>query len=344
MKQKRIEDYGIQIGELRKGKRNKITDVKGVKVGHTTIDTEENKTGVTVLLPCEANVFDKKLVAASYVINGFGKTAGLVQIDELGSLESMIAFTNTLNVGLVHDAVVDYTVEKCNDEGVDITSFNPIICECNDSFLNNIQNRIVSQEDVFKAIESASEDFLEGDVGAGKGMSCHQLKGGIGSASRIISLGGDDYTVGIMVLSNHGSLKDLTINGDRIGQRIDEEIKSREEKVEGSIIVILATDIPLSSRQLKRLCKRVSVGLGRTGSYISHGSGEVVVGFSTANVIEKEEKQDIVSIKLINEDNINPIFRAVAEATEEAVLNSMVTANRLVGYKGNKRETLKDFL
>lgn len=344
MKQKRIEDYGIQIGELRKGKRNKITDVKGVKVGHTTIDTEENKTGVTVLLPCEANVFDKKLVAASYVINGFGKTAGLVQIDELGSLESMIAFTNTLNVGLVHDAVVDYTVEKCNDEGVDITSFNPIICECNDSFLNNIQNRIVSQEDVFKAIESASEDFLEGDVGAGKGMSCHQLKGGIGSASRIISLGGDDYTVGIMVLSNHGSLKDLTINGDRIGQRIDEEIKSREEKVEGSIIVILATDIPLSSRQLKRLCKRVSVGLGRTGSYISHGSGEVVVGFSTANVIEKEEKQDIVSIKLINEDKINPIFRAVAEATEEAVLNSMVTANRLVGYKGNKRETLKDFL
>jgi D-aminopeptidase len=344
MKQKRIEDYGIQIGELRKGKRNKITDVKGVKIGHTTIDTEENKTGVTVLLPCEANVFDKKLVAASYVINGFGKTAGLVQIDELGSLESMIAFTNTLNVGLVHDAVVDYTVEKCNDEGVDITSFNPIICECNDSFLNNIQNRIVSQEDVFKAIESASEDFLEGDVGAGKGMSCHQLKGGIGSASRIISLGGDDYTVGIMVLSNHGSLKDLTINGDRIGQRIDEEIKSREEKVEGSIIVILATDIPLSSRQLKRLCKRVSVGLGRTGSYISHGSGEVVVGFSTANVIEKEEKQDIVSIKLINEDKINPIFRAVAEATEEAVLNSMVTANRLVGYKGNKRETLKDFL
>ena len=156
-KQKRIEDYGISIGQLPKGKLNKITDIEGIRVGHCTIDTEESKTGVTVILPMKENIYTNKLVAASYVLNGFGKTAGLVQIDELGTLESIIAMTNTLNVGLVHDAVVEYMIEQCNKENVRLESLNPVICECNDSYLNNIQIRAVKKEHVFKAIEEACE-------------------------------------------------------------------------------------------------------------------------------------------------------------------------------------------
>jgi len=344
IKQKRIEDYGISIGQLPKGKLNKITDVEGIRVGHCTIDTEESKTGVTVILPMKENIYTNKLVAASYVLNGFGKTTGLMQIDELGSLESIIALTNTLNVGLVYDAVVEYMIEQCKRENVELQSVNPVVCECNDSYLNNIQLRAVKKEHVFKAIEDACVDFKEGDVGAGKGMSCHQLKGGIGSASRIVKIDDKDYTVGVLVLSNHGRLEDLIINGDRIGSRISKskDIKNYSDK--GSIISIIATDIPLSSRQLRRVCKRAGVGLARLGSYIGHGSGEVMIAFSTANVLKLGHKSDIVNIKVLREDKIDLVFRAVAECEEEAVLNSMITSGRVTGYKGNTRNILKDYI
>lgn len=342
--QKRIEDYGIRIGELPKGKLNKITDVKGVGVGHFTVDTEENKTGVTVILPTEANIYTNKLIASSYVLNGFGKSTGLIQLDELGILESIIALTNTLNVGLVQDALVEYTIESCAKAGVHVTTYNPVVCECNDSFLNNIQNRAIKKEHVYKAIEDAKEDFLEGDVGAGKGMSCHQLKGGIGSASRLVKLDGIEYTVGVLVLSNYGLLKDLTIAGKNIGRKLVEKIDVEKREDKGSIISIIATDIPLSSRQLRRICKRAAVGLARVGSYMGHGSGDIVIAFSTANVIKHKEAKDIINIKVINEEKIDDVFRAVAECEEEAILNSMITANKVVGYKGNVREALKDYI
>lgn len=343
-KQKRIEDYGIKIGRLEKGKLNKITDVKGVKVGHCTIDTAENKTGVTVILPTENNIFSNKLIAASFVLNGFGKTLGLVQIDELGTLETPIALTNTLNVGLVHDAIVEYMIDKCEKEKIEIKSINPIICECNDSGLNNIHIRAVKKEHVFKAIEDSCEDFEEGDVGGGKGMTCYNLKGGIGSASRIIELDGKNYTLGVLVQSNHGLLEDFIINGEKIGQKISSRIKGRDKLEKGSIIMIVATDIPLSSRQLKRVCKRAIVGLIRTGSYIGNDSGEVIVGFSTANVIKKDEANEIQTIKIMNEDEMDKAFRAASEACEEAVLNSMVTAGRVIGYSGKIRESLQDYI
>lgn len=342
-KQKRIEDYGIKIGELPRGKYNKITDVKGVKVGHSTIDNDENKTGVTVILPCEENIYTNKLVAASYVLNGYGKTLGLVQIDELGTLESIIALTNTLNIGLVHDAVTEYTIEECKKENFELKTFNPVVAECNDSGLNNIQNRAVKKLHVYEAIKDAKIDFFEGDIGAGKGMSCHELKGGIGSASRVVKLDGKDYTVGVIVLSNHGKLKDLVIDGKNIGKDIAKKIATEEEESKGSIISIIATDIPLSSRQLRRICKRTVVGLGRTGSYINHGSGEIIIGFSTGNVIKENEEKDIIGMKTLNEEKINPIFRAVAECEEEAILNSMITANKVVGVNGKVRESLKNY-
>lgn len=297
-----------------------------------------------MILPTVNNIFSNKLIAASVVLNGFGKNLGLVQIDELGTLETPIALTNTLNVGLVHDAIVGYMINQCEKDKIEMKSINPIICECNDSGLNNIHTRAVKKEHVLKAIEDSYEDFAEGDVGGGKGMSCYNLKGGIGSASRIVELDGNVYTLGVLVQSNHGLLEDFIINGERIGEKISEKIKVKEELEKGSIITIIATDIPLSNRQLRRVCKRASVGLIRTGSYIGNESGEVIIGFSTANVIKSDGINEIQSIKILNENKMDKAFRAVAEACEEAVLNSMITAERVVGYKGKIRETLRDYV
>ncbi|MHC1719788.1 MAG: P1 family peptidase [Clostridiaceae bacterium] len=343
-KQKRIADYNIRIGKLPKGKLNKITDVKGIKVGHCTIDNEDNKTGVTVILPSENNIFSNKYVAASYVLNGFGKTQGLIQIDELGTLESPIALTNTLNVGIVNDAIVDYMLEICNRDSVDMESLNPVICECNDRYLNNIRKKAVKKEHVFNAINNCSIDFEEGDVGGGKGMSCHELKGGIGSASRIIELDGKKYTLGVLVQSNHGLLEDLCINGKHVGEELAKKIDVLKVADRGSIIMIIATDVPLESRQLKRICKRASIGLCRLGSFVDHGSGEIAIAFSTANIIDHNELKDKISVEIINENKIDVMFRATAECVEEAVLNSMVTANSVIGYNGHVRESLKDYI
>src|SRR6056297_3398187 len=285
-----VEDFNIKLGKLPKGKRNKISDVQGIKVGHYTIDKDENKTGVTVVIPKESNMFTEKLTAASYVINGFGKTTGLVQLNELGTLETPIALTNTLNIGLVHDAVVEFMIKECEKENIELKSVNPIICECNDSGLNNIRNRVVKKEHVFEAIKNSKKDFEEGDIGGGKGMTCHDLKGGIGSSSRILKLDKKDYKVGALVQSNHGLINDLMINGNNIGKEIEKKINRSDKLDKGSLIIILATDIPLSNRQLKRICKRAVIGLARLGSYIGHGSGEVVIGFSTANIIKEKEK------------------------------------------------------
>lgn len=342
--QKRIENYGVKIGELQRGKLNKITDVKGIRVGHCTIDTEESKTGVTVIIPSEDNIYKNKLVAASFVLNGFGKSLGLVQVNELGSLESIIALTNTLNVGLVHDAVVEYMIEESKTDSIEIESVNPLVFECNDCYLNNIQLRAVKKEHVFKAVEDAVIDFDEGDIGAGKGMSCHQLKGGIGSASRVVTLDGQVFTLGVLVLSNHGRLKDLSISGKSIGSEISKALNAENCADKGSIISIIATDIPLSSRQLGRICKRAGVGLARLGSYIGHGSGEIMFAFSTANTLKCRPGKETIDIKILNEDSLDIVFRAAAECEEEAVLNSMITSKKTTGIKGGMRETLKDYI
>lgn len=339
-----IEDFGIKIGKLPKGSFNKISDVEGVKVGHSTVDTEENKTGVTILLPHGKNPFTNKVRAASHIINGFGKSTGLVQLNELGTIETPIALTNTLNIGLVHDALVDYMIDECEIDNIDLKSVNPIVCECNDSGLNNIRKRVVIKENVFEAIKNAKKNFQEGDVGGGKGMTCHDLKGGIGSSSRILKIGEDEYTLGALVQSNHGLIDDLTVNGKNMGKEISKKIKKTKEKDEGSIITIIATDIPLSSRQLKRICKRALVGLSRLGSYIGHGSGEVVIAFTTANIINESVKEDFIEMKVLYEEKIDIVFRAVAETVEESILKALLNADSVEGYKGNLKESLRNFL
>lgn len=345
MNNKKIRNYGINIGHLPTGKNNSITDVKGVTVGHKTLDNGNIKTGVTAIIPHEDNIFKEKLVAATHVINGFGKSTGLIQIDELGTIETPIILTNTLSVGIAHEALIRYMLKDNDDIGDTTGTINPIICECNDGRINHIRGLYINKEHVYEAIENCDVEFQEGNVGAGTGMMCYGLKGGIGSSSRIVELGNIKYTVGILVLSNFGSLEDFILNGDPIGQRLFDEIKdinTTEDK--GSIIIILATDIPLSYRQLKRVIKRVYPGISRTGSYTGNGSGEVVIGFSTANKIKHYEEDDIIDIRVINENKIDKIFKATVEATEEAILNSLVCSNSAIDRKGRKVHSLKDLL
>ena len=328
------------IGRMEPGPRNSIADVPGVRVGHCTVDTQRHKTGVTMVMPCEDDIFRYKMVAACHVLNGFGKTAGLMQIQELGTLETPIALTNTLNVGLVHDAMVEYMCRSAEQRGYAIRSVNPVVCECNDASLNDIRNRIIGQPEVFSAIETACADFAQGDVGAGKGMTCHDLKGDIGSASRIIEIDGERFALGVLALANHGSLKDLTIQWQNIGMDIERKIRE-DTPDEGSCIMIVATDLPVSSRQLGRIIRRCSVGLARLGSFIGHGSGEVMVGFSTANRIPAEG--GCFQLRCIHESHIDKAFRAAAEATEEAVLKAMLHAGTVTGYSGKVRQSLAEF-
>ena len=307
MFQMRAQDFGIRVGSLPRGPRNKITDVPGVLVGHATVDTPTHKTGVTVILPGPQNPFTHKLPAGVCPFNGFGKTAGLLQLQELGTLETPIALTNTLNVGLVHDAMVEYMLSRCEAEGVALRSVNPLVCECNDSTLNHI---------------------------AGRGMRCHGLKGGIGSASRVLAFDGRTYTIGILVQSNHGVLSDLTVSGVNIGAGLARTLETRAAD-QGSIIAVLATDLPLDARQLARVARRVSVGLARLGSHIGHGSGEVFVAFSTANPFDFRAENAVRMTTAFHEELLDLPFRAAAECAEEAVLNSMLTAHTVTGWQGN---------
>lgn len=334
MFQMRAQDFGIRVGSLPRGPRNKITDVPGVLVGHATVDTPTHKTGVTVILPGPQNPFTHKLPAGVCPFNGFGKTAGLLQLQELGTLETPIALTNTLNVGLVHDAMVEYMLSRCEAEGVALRSVNPLVCECNDSTLNHIAERAVGREHVFSALASACQDFAEGDVGGGKGMICHGLKGGIGSASRVLAFDGKTYTIGILVQSNHGVLSDLTVSGVNIGAGLARTLETRAAD-QGSIIAVLATDLPLDARQLARVARRVSVGLARLGSHIGHGSGEVFVAFSTANPFDFRAETAVRMTTAFHEELLDLPFRAAAECAEEAVLNSMLTAHTVTGWQGN---------
>lgn len=344
---KRIREYGITMGSMGTGKFNSITDVDGVKVGHTTLCSGDGKlvpgqepvrTGVTVILPHDGNVFKNKVPAACYVGNGFGKSTGLIQIDELGYVETPILLTNTLNVGLASDALIEYMIGQNPEIGITTGTVNPVVLECNDGYLNDIQGRHVKKEHVFTAIDTATGGPVEtGDVGAGKGMSCFEFKGGIGTSSRITPEG---YTVGVLALTNFGRREDLVIKGIPIGDILKDYPKDYRD--DGSCIVIVATDAPLGPHGLKRLAKRVPLGLARTGSYMSNGSGDIAVAFSTKNVIEHDPQTPTYSVEQINPNSeaMSSLFKAVVESTEEAVIDSLFTAETVVGRDGNVRYAL----
>jgi D-aminopeptidase len=342
---KRIRDYGITVGTLHPGKMNSLSDVPGVKVGHVTLSDGPIQTGVTAVLPHGGNLFQSKVMGAADVINGFGKSVGLMQIEELGTIETPIVLTNTLNVGIAADALLEVMLNENPEIGITTGTVNPVVCECNDGYLNKIRERYVTREHIVEAIQNAGSDIQEGAVGAGTGMSCYHLKGGIGTASRLMMIDGTAYTLGVLVLTNFGKRKDLMVNGRNIGPMVTALEKSdSDEPDKGSVIVIAGTDLPVSERQLKRIARRAVTGLVRTGSYLANGSGDVVVAFSTANQTEHEAGPGFQTWQVLNENLIDLPFRAIAEATEEAVLNSLTAADTAVGRDGNRRTALGDYL
>ena len=322
----------LSIGKLPHGPLNLITDVPGVRVGHCTVDAGDCHTGVTVVLPPCPNPFLDKLTAACQVFNGYGKTLGLVQVEELGTLETPIALTNTLNVGKVHDALVGYMIDLCREDGIQLTSVNPVVCECNDSGLSDIARRPVGEREVRAAIESAAADFALGAVGAGRGTLCYGMKGGIGSSSRQMVIDGETYTMGVLVQSNYGASADFR------PACLPPDLAECDK---GSIILVVATDLPLSARQLKRVLRRTSVGMARLGSYIGHGSGEIAVGFTTA---KKVPAGSFCTQRTLREDLMNLPFRAVGECAEEAILQSMLHAQPDRKLDGTRVASLKEYL
>jgi D-aminopeptidase len=353
MSRKRLSDLGIRIGDLPPGPLNAITDVQGVRVGHVTLVSGEGflrpgfgpvRTGVTVVLPHGGNLYQEKVRAAVYTINGYGKVCGFEQVRELGVLEAPLALTNTLNVGLVLDGLVQAAIRQNPQIGIaeDSGSLNIVVGETNDSYLNDIQGRHVHAEHVWQALEHARSGLVqEGAVGAGAGTVCYGWKGGIGSASRKLpdQLGG--YTLGALVQSNFGSRKDLVVTGVPVGRFLSLD-PAPPVLTSGSIMIVLATDAPLSSRQLQRLCVRASAGLARTGGYLKHGSGDFVIAFSTTvRVPHRPASLTTLQTVLVDEAPvINGLFQAVIESVEEAVLNSLTCAETVVGRDSHIAQAL----
>ncbi len=336
-----LQNTPFRIGRGTPGQKNLITDVAGVSVGHVTLrDGDRMCTGVTAILPHGGDLFHDKVMAASCVFNGYGKTIGLVQVDELGTIESPIILTNTLSVGTAATAVVKYMMERNPDIGREAGTVNPVVCECNDGSLNDIRALYVKEEHVLSALDACGEDFIEGAVGAGTGMCCLGFKGGIGSSSRIVVLDGKAYTVGALVLSNFGSAGRLMIDGRQVGREIQEKMTETPDK--GSIIMIVATDIPLSERQLKRVARRAGVGLSRTGSYMGNGSGDIAIAFTTANRVPHTSDTALLPFSMVVDDKLDPVFGMVAEAVEEAIVSSLWHAETTDGRDGRIMRGLKE--
>ena len=325
----RIRDRGIIPGLLKTGKNNSITDVPGVKVGNYTVHDDKHHTGITVIVPRD-DIYYHRCTAACDVINGFGKTTGLAQIEELGQLETPIVLTNTLNVGRIYDAVVEYTASVCSGHDEKLRSVNPVVGECNDGKLNRIRERILGYNELMEAFRNAGDEVPEGSTGAGAGMVCHGLKGGIGTSSRKVLIGDTPYTVGMLALCNHGMLDELRIDGRKTGMLIKsrlEEMVSTDDS--GSCILVLATDLPVSSRQLKRIVRRCGAGLARCGSFFGNGSGDIAVGFTTAYDLVRRDDRDLIPVEYLNEDYLDRAFAAAAECAEECVLNALSSAERI---------------
>ena len=323
-----------------RGERDLITDVPGVKVGHVTLKEGDVHTGVTAVLPHGGNCFQDKVMAGVSVINGFGKSVGLIQIQELGTIETPILLTNTLSVGTACEELTRYMLEGNPDIGVTTGTVNCVVTECNDGRLNDIRGLHVRPEHVREALANAREDFEEGDVGGGTGMVCLGLKGGIGSASRRVEVDGQTYTVGALVMSNFGAPGNLIIGG----KHYDTNLGRDERKDEGSIIMLLATDIPLNERQLSRLAKRSMVALGRVGSYCGNGSGDIAIAFTTANRLPHYSEKNILETRMFYDENIDRVFVAGVEAVEEAIISSLYHAETTTGIRGNCYLGLRDFV
>ena len=346
MPRKRLRELGVSIGRHATGPLNAITDVGGVRVGHSTLISGEGKlekgkgpvrTGVTCVMPNE-DVYRERLIGGTFVLNGAGEVAGLTQVSEWGLIETPILLTNTLSVGKVSDAAVKWMSKKYPAIGSEEDVVIPVVGECDDSFLNDAVGRHIRSEHVYNAIDKSTPGVVaEGSVGAGTGMMTCDFKAGIGTSSRTILAEVGVYTVGVLVLTNFGVMTNLRIDGVAVGELLAPDYVHLQKRVSnyGSIIAILGTDAPLSASQLGRLCKRSALGIGRCGSYAAHGSGEIILAFSTANRVPRVSEGMTHKIELLLDRAIGPLYEAVIEATEEAILNALCMADDMTGQGGN---------
>lgn len=340
-KRYRLRDLGISLGRYKPGRYNAITDVRGVRVGHSTINKDTPKgparTGVTAILPRDGNVFDNRVVGGGFVLNGAGEVSGLHQVLEWGTIETPIVLTNTLSVGTCGKAVVDYMMEKYPGIGGPHGVIIPLVGECDDSWLNDVSGRHVTSKNVYEAINTARSKVVpEGNVGAGTGMITCDFKGGIGTSSRCLDASKGGFTVGILVMSNFGIMEDLRIDGAPLGRELAGKFKEKDRRVDnyGSIIAVVATNAPLLTHQLNRLAKRVALGIGRVGSYAAHNSGEIIIAFSTANNIPRQGGKRIFKMDVLLDREMDELYPAVIEATEEAILNALCAAREMRGLNG----------
>lgn len=339
----RARDMGILIGEFAPGRLNAITDVAGVRVGHVTLVSGDGKlipgsgpvrTGVTVVLPSAGDPWRAKLAAGSFVLNGNGEAAGLMWIQESGILETPIALTNTLSVSAAQKALVDWMLARHPGIGVNDDTLTPVVLECDDGTLNDIRGQHVKAGHVLEAMVKASSGPVEeGAVGAGAGMISYEFKAGIGTSSRVLPQDQGGYTVAVLLNANHGRRATLRVLGAPVGRSI-KDLKPKEAQ-EGSVVLILATDAPLDSRQLSRLAKRAMLGLARSGSVAYHGSGDVAIAFSTANKIPHYPKEGVLTLKILSDFKLDELFEAAADAAEESGLNALLAARDTVGRDGN---------
>jgi D-aminopeptidase len=344
---RRARALGIRIGQYPTGRFNAITDVPGVRVGHSTLVRGEGvlrpgqgpvRTGVTAVLPHAGNVFTDRVVGSGFVLNGSGEVSGLMQVMEWGLIETPILLTNTMSVGTVSDATVEYMVEHNPGIGDQHDVVIPVVGECDDSWLNDAAGRHVRAEQVYEAIDGAiTGPVAEGNVGGGTGLITCDFKAGVGTSSRRLPQHEGGYTVGVLVTSNFGRMLDLRIDGVPVGETLVPRFAAhmRREGTAGSIIVVVGTNAPLLPHQMTRLCKRAALGAGRVGSYAAHGSGEFVVGFSNANSVPRETRKMVYRMKALLDRSIDPLYKAAVEATEEAIVNSMFMAESMEGHSAH---------
>ncbi len=340
----RAREMGIVVGILPPGQYNAITDVPGVKVGHSTlIKGDDIRTGITAILPHSGNLFQEKVPGAIYLGNAFGKLTGYTQVEELGYIETPVLLTGTLNVPRVADGLMEYMLSLPGNENV--RSVNPLVGETNDGWLSNIRKRPLGNKEVKEAAKNAkSGPVEEGSVGAGTGTICFGFKGGIGTSSRLLPQNIGGYTIGVLAQTNFDGI--LQINGAPVGRELQRFYSplTASDSTDGSCMIVVATDAPLSSRNLKRLAKRAILGLARSGSFCSNGSGDYVIAFSTAEFLRSTSKEERIAKPLIEKplgnDQMTPLFLAVVEATEEAVYNSLFKATSMTGMNGHHIEAI----
>ena len=357
------------VGRLPSGPLGTIADVAGVTVGHATIAKGDLQTGVTVVRPHPGDPFLAKVPAAAVVINGFGKSVGLLQLNELGVFETPIALTTTLQIGTVAMAQVRSTIAAHPGLARNTTTVNPLVFECNDGYLSDVQALPITDAHYEEALAATTTNFARGAVGAGRGMSCFGLKGGIGTASRVVSIDGQHYTLGVMSLANFGRLETITVAGRPLGALLAERLAARvaaardevaqqgdsgthndstpppesaPQRDMGSIITVIATDAPVDHRQLRRIATRAAAGIGRAGSYYGHGSGDIALAFTTATTVPHDSTPSIREMRVLAEPLLEALFEASAEATEQSIVDALFHAETVTGFAGHTRYALTD--